>query len=169
MTRRIALGLAMAVLVLSADQASKYWILHGLDLPDRGQIPVIAGFFDFAMVYNQGVTFGLFRAGNGFGQIVLAAIAIAVTAGLLVWLRRAETTLIAVSLGAIAGGALGNVADRFRYGRVVDFIHLHAGAWDPFPFVFNVGDSAIVLGVAALLIDGLRPPRHRLQPPPPSA
>ena len=169
MTRRIALGLLMAALTLLADQASKYAILHGLDLPDRGQIEIIPGFFDFAMVYNQGVTFGLFRAGNGAGQFVLAAIAIAVIAFLLVWLRRAESLLIALSLGAIAGGALGNVADRFRFGRVVDFIHLHAGTWDPFPFVFNVGDSAIVLGVAALLIDGLRPARPRLQPPPPSA
>ncbi len=164
MTRRLVLGLAMAAFILLADQASKYWILHGVDLPDRGQFPVISGFFDLAMVYNQGVTFGLFRAGNGLGQLVLAVIAIAVTSGLLVWLRRAETLFVAISLGAIAGGALGNVADRFRYGRVVDFIHLHAGAWDPFPFVFNVGDSAIVLGVAALLIDGMLPARRAHEP-----
>ncbi len=169
MTRRIALGLAMAALILLADQLSKYWILHGLDLPERGQVAIIPGFFDFAMVYNQGVTFGLLRAGNRAGQMILAAVAVAVTAGLLVWLRRAESTLIALCLGAIAGGALGNVADRFRAGRVVDFIHLHAGDWDPFPFVFNVGDSAIVLGVTALLLEGLLPARRRLQPPPPSA
>ena len=165
MTRRVTLGLAMATLILAADQVSKYWILNGLNLPDRGQVTVIPGAFDFAMVYNQGVTFGLFRAGNAAGQFLLAAIAIAVTAGLLVWLRRAETTLIALCLGAIAGGALGNVADRFRFGRVVDFIHLHAGAWDPFPFVFNVGDSAIVLGVTALLLEGLLPSRRRVHPP----
>ena len=165
MKSRLAPGLAMAALTLTADQGSKFWILHGLNLPDRGQVAVLPGVFDFAMVYNQGVTFGLFRAGNGIGQLVLAAIAIAVTAGLLLWLRRAETLLVALSLGAIAGGALGNVADRFRYGRVVALIHLHAGAWDPFPFVFNVGDSAIVLGVAALLLDGMRPARQRLQPP----
>jgi signal peptidase II len=169
MTRRVAAGLIMAALMLAADQASKYWMLHGLDLPDRGEIAVIPGFFDFAMVFNKGVTFGLFRAGNGAGQAILIAVAVAVTAGLLAWLRRAETLFLAICLGAIAGGALGNVADRFRYGRVVDFIHLHAGAWDPFPFVFNVGDSAIVLGVTALLIEGLLPSRRRLQPPPPSA
>jgi lipoprotein signal peptidase len=121
------------------------------------------------MVYNHGVTFGLFQAGRGVGQAILAAIAIAVTAGLFVWLRRAETTRTALALGAIAGGALGNVADRARFGMVVDFVHVHWGAWDPFPFVFNLGDSAIVLGVATLLLESLVPARPRLQPPPPKA
>jgi lipoprotein signal peptidase len=165
----MGLGLALACLVLVADQASKYWILHGIDLPHRGQVPVIGGVLDLAMVWNHGVTFGLFQAGNGIGQIVLAAIAIAVVAGLLVWLRRAESALIAASLGAIAGGALGNVADRFRFGMVVDFIHVHWGGADPFPFVFNIGDSAIVLGVAALLLDSVIPHRRPLQAPPPRA
>ncbi len=171
MTRRtrMALGLGLAALVLAADQGSKHWILHGIDLPDRGQVPVITGFLDLAMVWNHGVTFGLFQAGNGAGQIVLAGIAIAVVAGLLVWLRRAETALVAASIGAIAGGALGNVADRFRFGMVVDFIHLHWRGLDPFPFVFNIGDSAIVLGVAALLLESLLPARQRLQAPPPKA
>jgi len=171
MTRnaRMGLGLALAALILAADQGSKIWILRVIDLPNRGQVPVIPGFLDLAMVWNHGVTFGLFQAGNGIGQIVLAAIAIAVVAGLLVWLRRAENALIAASLGAIAGGALGNVADRFRYGMVVDFIHVHWRGADPFPFVFNIGDSAIVLGVAALLLDSVLPQRQPLQAPPPKA
>ena len=152
---RLGVGLGLAVLVLAADQLSKYWILHGIDLPDRGQVAVIPGYLDLAMVWNHGVTFGLFQAGNGIGQIVLAGIAIAVVIGLFVWLRRAESLLVAACIGAIAGGALGNVADRFRVGMVVDFIHVHWGAHDPFPFVFNIGDSAIVIGVAALLLDSV--------------
>jgi signal peptidase II len=166
---RLIAGLALAGAVLAADQGSKQWILHGLDLPMRGDLPVIPRLLDFAMVYNHGVTFGLFQAGRGVGQAILAAIAIAVTAGLFVWLRRAETTRTALALGAIAGGALGNVADRARFGMVVDFVHVHWGAWDPFPFVFNLGDSAIVLGVATLLLESLVPARPRLQPPPPKA
>jgi signal peptidase II len=175
-------GAAMAALVLAADQGSKAWILHGLDLPDRGQVTVIPGLLDLVMVWNHGVTFGLFQAGEGRGQILLAGIALAVVAGLLAWLRRAETLFIALSLGAIAGGALGNVTDRFRYGMVVDFLHAHWYGHDPFPFVFNGGDSAIVLGVAALLLDGLLPAgwrpvlrkggggkAGRLQAPPPNA
>ena len=96
--------------------------------------------------------------------------AVAVVVGLLAWLRRAEALLTACAIGAIAGGALGNVAARARFGMVVDFIHVHWAGWDPFPFVFNVGDSAIVVGVAALLLEGLLPhPVARLQAPPPKA
>jgi lipoprotein signal peptidase len=166
---RMALGLGLAALVLAADLASKFWILHGLDLPARGDVPVLPPFLDFMMVWNHGVTFGLLQAGNGIGQILLALVAIAVVLGLLIWLRRAESALVAAALGAIAGGALGNVIDRFRFGMVVDFIHVHWGPTDPFPYVFNVGDSAIVIGVAVLLLDSALPKRGGLQPHPPEA
>ena len=72
---------------------------------------------------------------------------------MLAWLIRAEHARVSCSVGAILGGAIGNVADRVQYGKVVDFLHLHLGAFDPFPYIFNVGDSAIVLGVATLLLD----------------
>lgn len=167
MRSRVTLGLAVALLVLLADVGSKYWILHVAELPIRGDIPVIPKLLDLAMVWNHGVTFGWLQAGNGIGQIVLAAIALAVVAGLFLWLRRAENLLVAGCIGAIAGGALGNVADRVHYGMVVDFIHVHWGAFDPFPFVFNIGDSAIVLGVATLLIESMLPGRATLQGKPP--
>jgi lipoprotein signal peptidase len=170
---RIATGIVLAVLVLAADQGSKYWVLNILNLPARGDVPVIPPFLDLAMVWNNGVTFGLLKAGARTGQLLLSGVAVAVVTGLFLWLRRAETLLVAASIGAIAGGALGNVADRFRLGMVVDFIHVHWGAMDPFPFVFNIGDSAIVLGVAALLLESALPARFRgharLQAPPPKA
>jgi lipoprotein signal peptidase len=162
-------GIALAAVALAADQASKYAILHVLDLPERGIIPVVPPLLDFVMDWNHGVTFGLLQAGHGLGQALLAGIALAVVVGLFLWLRRAETWPTALALGAIAGGALGNVADRARFGMVVDFVHVHWGAFDPFPFVFNVGDSAIVLGVATLLLESLLPAPARLQPPPPRA
>jgi signal peptidase II len=168
-SHRVLLGLVLAVMVLAADQGSKYWVLNGLHLPARGNIALLPPLLDLTMVWNNGVTFGLLKAGHRAGQLVLAAVAVAVVGGLLVWLRRAESTLVAASIGAIAGGALGNVADRFRLGVVVDFIHVHWGAFDPFPYVFNIGDSAIVLGVAALLLDSILPARARLQAPPPKA
>jgi signal peptidase II len=166
---RVALGLVLCALVLTADQASKYWVLHGLDLPARGDIPVLPPLLDFAMVWNHGVTFGLLQAGNRVGQLILVGVAAVVVAGLFAWLRRSESLLVAGCIGAIAGGALGNVADRFRMGMVVDFIHVHWGGFDPFPFVFNVGDSAIVVGVGILLLERLLPARARLQAPPPKA
>ena len=133
MTRgRLTLGLGLAATTLVLDQASKVWILHGLDLPKRGVVEVLPPLIDLVMVWNHGVTFGLFQAGNGLGQLVLAGVAMGVVAVLFLWLRRAESTLVAGSIGAIAGGALGNVVDRFRFGMVVDFIHVHWGAFDPF-------------------------------------
>jgi len=160
MNPRIRLGVILFVVVLIADQASKQWILRGLDLPLLGRVEVLP-VLELTMVWNQGVTFGLFNGGslgNGIaGPLLLGGIALAIVAGLFFWLRRAENYLVAGALGAIAGGAVGNVIDRLRYGAVVDFIHLHAGGWDPFRYVFNLGDSAIVCGVAVLLIDGMWP------------
>jgi len=166
---RTALGLALAAAVLAIDQGSKQLMLTTLDLPLRGDIPVIPRLLDLAMAWNDGVTFGLLKSGGGWGPWLLGGVALCVVAGLLLWLRRAENAWTAAALGAIAGGALGNVVDRARFGRVVDFIHVHWGAWDPFPFIFNAGDSAIVIGVAALLLESAMPARHRLQPEPPRA
>lgn len=156
MTRqaRIGLALAFAAAVLIADQASKWWVLEVLDLPARGQIPV-APFLSLTMVWNQGVTFGLLRLDNAWGPPLLAGIALAVVAMLAGWVLRAENRLVAGALGAVAGGAVGNVIDRLRFGAVVDFLHAHAWGWSW--YVFNVADAAIVCGVALLLLDGLRP------------
>ncbi|MEJ0018056.1 MAG: signal peptidase II [Acetobacteraceae bacterium] len=152
------LGLAVALVVLVADQASKWWILEVVRLPEIGQI-VLLPVLSLTMVWNRGVTFGLF---NGLGQwssLALAAVALAVVAALGVWLRRAESRLVAVALGAIVGGAISNVIDRLRFGAVVDFIHAHVGEWSW--YVFNVADAAIVCGVAALILDSLLPGTRR--------
>ena len=167
--RRVGLGLVIAGLVFSADQASKQWVLHGLDLPARGIVPVLPPVLDLTMVWNHGVTFGLLQARGPGGVVLLGLVAVAVVIGLLVWLRRAENALVAAGIGAIAGGALGNVADRLRFRMVVDFIHVHAGATELFPFVFNIGDSAIVVGVGALLLESLVVRRDRLPAAPPPA
>jgi signal peptidase II len=152
--RLTLLGLLAAAVVLAADQASKWWILEVIHLPEVGQI-VLLPVLNLTMVWNRGVTFGLL---NGFGQwssLALAGVALAVVAALGVWLRRAESTLVAVALGVIAGGAVSNVIDRLRFGAVVDFIHAHAGGWSW--YVFNVADAAIVCGVAALVLESLLP------------
>ena len=149
---RFRVGIIAALAVFVADQASKYWVLHVLNLQDIGQI-VLLPVLNLTMVWNRGVTFGLL---NGFGQwgtAALVGIALAVVVALALWLRQAGSALMAVSIGAIAGGAIGNVLDRLRYGAVVDFIHAHIGGWSW--YVFNVADAAIVCGVGALLLDSL--------------
>ena len=154
-------GAGFAAAVLLADQASKWWVLNVLHLPDRGSVPVLP-VLNLTMVWNQGVTFGLFHQDGAAGPWILAGIALVVVVALGVWLRRAETRLVAAALGAIAGGAVGNVIDRVRFGAVVDFLHAHAFGYSW--YVFNVADAAIVCGVGALLLDGARPARSRLQP-----
>jgi signal peptidase II len=152
MTRRLV-GFVLAAVVLVADQGSKYWILHGLRLQDLGTV-VLLPILNVVLVWNRGITFGMFTSAGAAGKLSLAAIAIVVIAGLAVWLWRARRWLTTIAIGAITGGAIGNVADRLHYGAVVDFIQVHAG-WLYFPYVFNVGDSCIVCGVAALMAESL--------------
>ncbi|MBW4090280.1 MAG: signal peptidase II [Proteobacteria bacterium] len=154
MTRRnrlTSLGALIGLVVYAADQGSKYWILHGLDLPRLGDVRVLP-VLDLTMVWNHGVTFGLLTGRSGWSVAILATLALVIVAALGVWLRRTDRVSSAIALGAIAGGALGNVTDRLRYGAVVDFIRAHAFGWSW--YVFNIGDAAIVCGVAALVLLG---------------
>ena len=146
----LRLGLLSGLVVLGADQGSKYWILHVLDLPDLRQV-VLLPVLNLTMVWNQGVTFGLLNGLGAWSHFALAAIALVVVGVLGLWLRRAENAVTALAIGAIAGGAIGNVIDRLRFGAVVDFIHAHIGEWSW--YVFNVADAAIVCGVAALILE----------------
>lgn len=145
-------GLALAAVVLAADQASKYWVLHGLHLQD-GHALVLLPVLDFVLVWNRGVTFGLLNGPGAVSWIVLALVALAVVAVLGFWMWRSEKLYSILAIGAIMGGAVGNVIDRMRFGAVVDFIHAHIGAYSY--YVFNVGDSAIVCGVIALMAESL--------------
>lgn len=142
------------VAVLAADQGSKWWVLSLLELPRRGDIKVMSG-LDFTMVWNRGVTFGLLNGLRFIAPLVLALAALAVVLALAAWLRRARSRPTALALGAIAGGAVGNVIDRLRYGAVVDFIRAHAFGWSW--YVFNIADAAIVCGVAVLLFGQFLP------------
>ena len=156
----LRLGLPIAAGILVADQVTKWWILEVARLPEVGHIPVLeAGPFglDLTMVWNRGVTFGLLSGEGAWNHIILAALAAAIAAFLLRWMARAENRLTAVALGAVVGGAIGNVIDRIRFGAVVDFVDTHAWGWHW--YVFNVADAAIVCGVIALVADALFRPK----------
>jgi signal peptidase II len=149
-------GLAIAAVTLILDQLSKWWILYELDLPARRNVPLFEiGQFgiDFTMVWNRGVTFGLLSGDSQWNQIMLAGLAAIIAAILLRWLWRAENGLVAIALGLVIGGAIGNIIDRFRFGAVVDFVDAFAYGWHW--YVFNVADAGIVIGVGLLLIDAL--------------
>ncbi len=153
---RLRLALPIAILVLVADQASKWWVDSVLDLQAAGHLPLLAlGSFaiDFTMVWNRGVTFGLMSGDGPWHQAALAGVAAIIVAVLLRWLWRAENRTTAAAIGALVGGAIGNGIDRLRWGAVFDFIHAQAWGWSW--YVFNVADAAIVVGVMVLVADGL--------------
>ena len=154
----LPLGLLVGAIVLATDQLSKWWVLHGLDLPDLRQV-VVLPVLNLTMVWNRGVTFGLLNGLGSWGHVLLAGIALGVVVALGFWLRQAESKVVGLAIGAIAGGAIGNVIDRVRFGAVVDFIHAHVqlGGQEWSWYVFNLADAAIVCGVAALVLDGLWP------------
>jgi lipoprotein signal peptidase len=160
-TARTLTGALAALAVLAADQGSKYWVLHILHLPDIAPIALLP-LLKLTFVRNVGITFGLLASGAAWSSVVLATVALAVVAFLAVWLYRCDRLLVALALGAVAGGAVGNIADRIQLGYVVDFILFDIGGW--FPYVFNIGDSAIVCGVAVLVLDGMRHPSQPRTP-----
>jgi signal peptidase II len=144
-------GLAISAMVFVLDQLTKYWVLNLLKLRDRplGHIE-ISNIFDLTLVWNRGVSFGLFQADSIVGRLLLSAFALVVMTVMVVWLWRAERRLMAAALGLIIGGALGNLVDRLRFGAVADFVDfsdIH------FIWVFNVADSSITIGVIVMLVD----------------
>jgi signal peptidase II len=162
----LRLGLPLALAILIADQAVKWWMLDVLRLPEVRHIPLVSlgpfG-FDLTMVWNRGVTFGMLAGDAPWHAPLLGAIALAVAAFLLRWMARAENRTTALALGAVIGGAVGNVIDRFRFGAVADFFDAHAFGWHW--YVFNIADAAIVCGVLALVADALFRPSPRAKEP----
>lgn len=148
-------GLAVALAVALIDQASKLYLLFVFDLAVNGPVRV-APFLDFILTRNTGISYGLFQTGP-LGQYVLLAIKAAAVLLLWVWLARSDNRLMALSLGLIVGGALGNAIDRLAYGWVVDFVffHLETADWRFNWYVFNLADVAIVAGVVGLLYESM--------------
>ena len=153
--RMAAAALALAVVVIVVDQLVKLWAVGALGWEQGSSIP-LAGPLRLTMVHNTGVSYGLFRASADWMRWALVVFSIGVAGMLAVWARRADRWLMALGLGLVIGGALGNAIDRARLGWGIDFIdvsQLH------FPWVFNVADSAITVGVILLLLDSVRKDR----------
>ena len=154
LTGKAALGraLMLAVVVMVLDQASKWVILNLVMDPPR--VIEVTGFFNLVLTYNTGISFGFFGGAEAaWKPWVLGALAVAISAGLLYWLWRQPERNLALAVGAIVGGAIGNVIDRAHQPGVVDFLDFYYGGWH-WP-AFNLADSAITLGVAFLVLDGL--------------
>ncbi|WP_339108716.1 signal peptidase II [Thioclava sp. GXIMD4216] len=147
---RLATLWALVVLVL--DQASKYIVVHLMQLDQRYAIEVLPPFLNFRMAWNRGVNFGLFSGDTDYTRILLIALALMISVWVAIWIaRKPQTAKVQASAGLLIGGALGNVIDRIFYGAVADFINTSLPGWQN-PFSFNVADIAIFLGAVGLAL-----------------
>jgi signal peptidase II len=144
--------LAVSIAVVVADLASKAWVSHVFS---PGDVLRVTPFFNLVLTYNPGAAFSFLADAGGWQRWFFTAVALAISVALVVMLRRPHRDrLVPAALSLVLGGALGNLWDRLTLGHVVDFVQLHAaGYYWP---AFNVADSAITVGVALLVWDGLR-------------
>jgi signal peptidase II len=149
-------GLAAAAIALILDQGSKLLLLYGFGFAGLmpGDHVFSSPVFDLTMAWNSGISFSFLSMSGRAGALVLVAAALVVVGALGVWLWRTTRLLLAVGLGLVIGGALGNnLVDRLVYGRVADFFDLHLGKWHF--FVCNLADVAISLGVILIIVDAV--------------
>ena len=144
--------LALSLLVLVIDQASKFYFENKLEMFQ--QIVIIPDYFSWTLAYNTGAAFSFLADSSGWQRWLFALIAIVVSAVLVVWLKRLgrNETWLAIALALVLGGALGNLYDRVALGHVIDFILVHWQNRWYFP-AFNIADSAISVGAVMLALD----------------
>ncbi len=170
-------GLLLVLSIIWADQYAK-WVIIETVLRTEGDVSsfwqwfftkrpleyfmierenynslAVAPFLNFVMVWNQGVSFGLFDTNAKFMPLVFIAISMVISLPLLIWMGLTAKKHIAVALAMICGGAIGNIIDRVRFGAVADFIDVYYKGWH-WP-AFNLADSCIVLGAGILIVDAL--------------
>ena len=142
-------ALVLAAAVFALDQVTKELILavqHSLPLP-------VLSFFTLVLVWNPGVSFGMLGGDRALEPWLLVGLSLLVSVGLIVWLSRERDRAIALAIGLVLGGAVGNVIDRLRHGAVVDFLDVH---WSGYHWpAFNLADSAIVLGALLLVAESV--------------
>ncbi len=146
-------GLALALLFIAIDQLHKYIMLYVVNIAEA---PIaVTGFFNLVMVWNRGVSFGMFNRPDihEYQPLILILVALVIVGVLVHWLRKAESRLEMWALALVIGGALGNVIDRAVYGAVADFFDVYVGNWH-WP-AFNIADSFICIGVFLLVTDGI--------------
>lgn len=153
--------LGVALLVILADQISKWLIRHRLPLDSSHPV---TGFFNLVYIHNPGAAFSFLAGAPGWQRWLFTALGVAATLFIL-WLlmRHRGQRLFSLSLALILGGALGNVIDRLLWGKVTDFLDFYvtlSGRQWHWP-AFNLADSAIFVGAALLVIDELRRSRQR--------
>ena len=140
-------SLVLGLLAFALDRGHKFAQIEMLGWKGGEFVPVTP-FFDYVLVWNPGVSYGLL---GDLPVWALGAIALAAIVGLVVWWWRTHDALVRVGLMLAIGGAVSNALDRVLYGAVADFFHFHWQDWSF--YIFNVADTAITFGVLLLLVD----------------
>lgn len=146
-------GIGLALGIYGIDQAFKRYVVLGLELEKLGSLYLLP-FFNLTWTQNPGVSLGLFTAGSAEARWGLVAMTGAIALFVLVWLLRERKLPEIMALGAVLGGAAGNIHDRAANGFVIDYADLHFGDWRPF-LIFNFADAAITIGVLIILARSL--------------
>ena len=145
------LGLLAASVIALGDQLSKWYILYDIMIPPK--IIKILPFLDIVLVFNHGISFGLLAQHAQLGVMLLIGMALVIIGVLLYWLWHLQSHYMAIAIGFIIGGAIGNVIDRMRLGSVVDFIHFH---WHLYSFpAFNIADAFISIGAGLMILENI--------------
>lgn len=154
--QKYALWLLLAIVIVGLDFWTKHLAVEGLVL--YRPLPVTS-WFNLTLAHNEGAAFSLLADAGGWQRWFFTTVAVVISIVLLVWLWRLpnRSRLLPSALMLVLGGAIGNLIDRLRFGYVIDFLDVHYQGWH-WP-AFNIADSAIVLGVILLLIDGFLPRR----------
>ena len=142
----------LSALVVLLDQASKFAVLASFR---EYEVLTIWPVFNLTLVFNTGAAFSFLSDAGGWQRWFFVLVAVVISLVMVVWLRRLQPgeRLTGYGLAFIIGGAVGNLIDRLWLGKVVDFLQWHWHEW--YWPAFNLADSAITLGVALLLIEGL--------------
>lgn len=172
------------VFLIFADQVSKWWIMEVFYKPrvfeaegatlsffdwfitfGQKQFPPVSievtSFFNLVMVWNKGVSFGMFASAHDYMPYILSGVALIMSVILAIWMKRATHLTTLVPLAMIIAGAIGNIWDRLRFGAVADFLDFHVD--DMHYPAFNIADCCIVVGVLLLAFDGIILERRRLR------
>jgi signal peptidase II len=152
--------LFFAMLVMLSDQFTKYWV--SVKLREGDEIDVVSGFFKFSYTENPGIAFGMLNSGNV--KWLLVAVSVAAVMVVVYYMRRTpiSNTLLLWSLALLAAGISGNLIDRVRLGRVIDFILIYYKNYQ-WP-VFNIADTAITIGAALMAIELFLSPQAERTP-----
>ena len=138
--------------VFLADQASKYLVVHWMNLQSLQAIDVWPPYVNFRMAWNYGINFGLFAQSSELTRWALIVVALVISGAVLWWIKHDQASLIArISAGFLVGGAVGNVVDRILYGAVADFLNMSCCGLSN-PYAFNIADIAVFAGAIGMVL-----------------